>query len=87
MSNEIEKLFDNPNIFDIARQLQHKNIEEAYKKGFSHGFHVGIRTKTEDFEEMIEKVNEWRCDDSIIQGAPGTPLEGHIFGFNFKEKE
>lgn len=57
-------------------------LEEAYRKGFGHGHHVGEFKLT-----TLEKIREWRYgDENLVVGAPGTPYEGKLL-CDLKPKE
>lgn len=51
-------------------------VEEAYRRGFSHGASQDLRM--EECEEFKRKVLEWRHELPLSEviGAPGTFLEG-----------
>ncbi len=51
--------------------------EEAYRRGFAHGYQVGIETKPEKMSEIKNKIEEWRYDKKNMSGAPGTSFENH----------
>jgi len=72
----------NSNEFKEFKIKIEMELEENYRKGFSHGFHVG-KTR-EDVSQ--DKINDWRyADEDKIIGAPGTWYEGKLFR-NLKNK-
>ena len=51
-------------------------MEFAFRKGFSHGFSLGIRTQPENFDRLEKEIREWRYDfENNEKGPPGTRFE------------
>lgn len=40
-----------------------RDLEMAYKKGYSHGFQTGIETPSEKMDELSEKIRVWKNED------------------------
>lgn len=51
-----------------------KLIEEAFRKGYSHGFQHSRAFSDEEFLEVSKEVNFWRNDLNDIRCPPGSPM-------------
>lgn len=55
------------------------NLEEiAFRRGYCHGYEVGIRTQPDEMVKKAEAIDDWRHNAPRFQRPPG---------FNFKIEE
>lgn len=47
-------------------------LEEAFRRGYSHGFHDGSFAKKEDYKNLSSEIEEWRYDLTIQTTPPGS---------------
>ena len=52
-----------------------RDAEDAYRRGFSHGFQMAITKKPESWPDWAEKIRKWRASNKNV-GAPGTIFDG-----------
>jgi len=52
-----------------------KQLEEAYRRGVSHGFEIGIKSIDDDYKQLRLKIHDWRYDLSKNLGTPGSGYE------------
>lgn len=53
-----------------------EQLEHSYRRGYSHGYTFGMMDLTSDqHQEIISKIREWREDLTNLNGAPGSYLQ------------
>lgn len=70
---------------NIEYELE-KIREEAYRRGYNHGFHFGSVCPEEKIEKTKYEILEWKDNLEIMTGGPGSKFENFEMKWTLNHK-